>query len=148
MIAVVLALAAGAAIVVQNAIMTAMAARGLGLTGALVFNSLVGAAVLVVLEAVRSGPAFAHDFLVHARVWFVLPGLLGTLFVFASLYGYRHQGATATIVLILSAQLLAGLLLDRLGFTGGGRPLAAHRLLGIALVVAGAALVLGNRDPA
>ena len=142
MLAPALSLLAGTAIVVQNAVMVAMAARGIGLTGALLFNSLVGVSLLIAIEAGRGGTGFASALLAQARPWFVLPGLLGTLFVFASLYGYRHQGATATIVLIVAAQLAAGLLFDALGVTAAARPPSAERLVGIALVLAGAVLVL------
>ena len=92
--------------------------------------------------AARHGPAFALDLLPRARLWFLLPGLLGTFFVFASLYGYRHQGASATIVLVVAAQLVTGLALDGMGFTGAARPIAPPTLIGAALLLLGTALVV------
>lgn len=146
MTAAALSLLAGAAIVVQNALMTAMAARGLGLTGALLCNSVVGVTLLIVVVLAQGGPAVALTALARAEVWFLAPGILGTLFVFASLHGYRHQGATATIVLLVAGQLATGLALDAAGVTGGGRSLTPDRLLGVVLLLAGVFLVVRSRD--
>jgi bacterial/archaeal transporter family-2 protein len=75
----------------------------------------------------------------------VLPGLLGTAFVFASLYGYRHMGATTTIVLIVAAQLTTGVLFDAFGLTGEARTPNVVRFLGVLLLFAGAFLVVRAR---
>ncbi|WP_167858583.1 DMT family transporter [Methylobacterium nonmethylotrophicum] len=149
-----LCLVAGAALVVQNALMGAMAARGAGLTGALLCNSLVGLSLLGLVEAWRSGPGFPLRLIERAEPWFLLPGLLGTLFVAASLYGYRQQGATVTVALVVAGQLAAGIAGDAAGLTGrrvGVNPdssLGWETWLGAALLLAGAVLILRGRGPA
>jgi len=142
MTAPVLALAAGASLALQYTIMLAVMDRGIGPVSALLINSLVGLVLLVGIEAARYGPSFALDLLPRARLWFLLPGLLGTFFVFASLYGYRHQGAATTIVLVVAGQLVTGLALDGMGLTGAARPIAAPTLIGTALLLLGTALVV------
>jgi bacterial/archaeal transporter family-2 protein len=140
--AIVLALASGASLAVQYAIMLAVTTRGVSLASALLVNSLVGLVVLGAIETSRDGPRFIIEIVARAKPWFVLPGLLGTFFVFASLYGYQHQGAAATIVLVVAAQLATGLVLDGLGLTGTARPIGGETLLGAALLVTGAVLVV------
>jgi transporter family-2 protein len=140
--AILLALAGGAALAIQNVIMAAVVGRGVGFIGTLFINSAVGLIVLAAMETIRSGPAFALDIAAQAKPWFVLPGLLGTFFVFAGVFGYRHLGAAPTIMLIVAAQLAMGIALDALGLTGGARPIEVQTLVGAALLVAGAFLVL------
>jgi bacterial/archaeal transporter family-2 protein len=144
-LAILLAIVGGAALVVQNAIMAAITRSGVSLTGALFVNSLVGLTLLAIIETWRAGPTFALDLAGRAQLWYVLPGLLGTAFVFASLYGYRHMGATTTIVLIVAAQLTTGLLFDAAGLTGASRALTLERVLGVLLLFAGAFLVVRAR---
>ncbi len=132
----------GCAIAVQNAVMVAITGRGLALTSALLVNSTVGITLLIVIEYARLGPSFVGEIAGRAEWWFILPGLLGTAFVFASLYGYRTQGAATTIAVIVASQLAAGLALDAVGFRGETIPITTERLIGLALLFAGAALVM------
>lgn len=151
-----LCLVAGAALVVQNALMGAIVARGTGLTGALLCNSLVGLSLLGLVEAWRSGPAFPLRLAERAEPWFLVPGLLGTLVVAASLYGYRQQGATVTVAMVVAGQLAAGIAGDAMGLTGrkgglgpdtstGLQTLGLQTWIGAALLVAGAVLILRGR---
>ncbi|MFP8966900.1 DMT family transporter [Pokkaliibacter sp. CJK22405] len=136
-----LALAAGMALVLQNALMVAMTSRGLTLTGALFCNSLVGLVILSTMEWLRPG----HGIFLSTdklALWFVLPGLLGTFFVFASLNGYKIQGSAATIMLILTGQLISALILDRWGITGVVRELSWQRIVGTLIVMSGAWMVV------
>ncbi|SEP22404.1 transporter family-2 protein [Methylobacterium sp. ap11] len=150
--AAILCLVAGAGLVVQNALMGAMAARGAGLTGALLCNSLVGLSLLGLVEAWRSGPGFPLRLIERVEPWFVVPGLLGTLFVAACLYGYRQQGATVTVTMVVAGQLAAGIAADAAGLTGRRSgieaPLGWQTWIGAALLVAGAVLVLRGRGTA
>jgi transporter family-2 protein len=144
-LAILLAIVGGAALVVQNALMVTIARGGVSLTGALFVNSAVGLFLLGMIETWRGGPGFAIDLAGRAQYWFLLPGILGTAFVFASLYGYRHQGAATTIVLVVAAQLVTGLAFDAAGLTGTARAITAERIVGVALLFAGAFLVVRGR---
>ena len=140
--AILLALAAGAALAIQNTIMAAVVDRGVGFIATLIINSTIGLVVLAAIETIRSGPGFAAEIFAQVKPWFVLPGLLGTFFVFAGVFGYRQLGAATTIVLIVAAQLAMGIALDALGMTGGVRQIGIQTLLGAALLVSGAWLVV------
>ncbi|PIK68949.1 hypothetical protein CS379_32340 [Methylobacterium frigidaeris] len=146
--AVLLCLVAGAALVIQNALMGAIVARGTGLTGALLCNSLVGLTLLGLVEVWRSGPAFPLRLAERAEPWFLVPGLLGTLVVAASLYGYRQQGATVTVALVVAGQLAAGIAGDAMGLTGRKGGLGPETWIGAALLVVGAVLILRGRGSA
>jgi transporter family-2 protein len=137
-----LALAGGASLALQYAVMLAVTERGVGVTSALLINSVIGLIVLGGIETYRGGPQFLIEIVARARLWFVVPGLLGTFFVFAGLYGYKHQGAAATIVLVVAAQLVTGLILDGMGLTGAARSIGTETLLGAAFLVTGAFLVV------
>ncbi len=56
---------------IQNAVMGAIVARGTGLTGALLCNSLVGLSLLGLVEVWRSGPAFPLAPGERAEPWFL-----------------------------------------------------------------------------
>ncbi len=77
-----------------------------------------------------------------------MPGLLGTLVVAASLYGYRQQGATVTVALVVAGQLTAGIAGDAMGLTGRKGGLGPETWIGAALLVGGAVLILRGRGPA
>jgi bacterial/archaeal transporter family-2 protein len=142
-IGIILAVLAGVALVTQNTIMAAMTERGLALTSVLLFNSLVGVLVLIGFELMRAGTSFTIEFAHHAKFWFVLPGLLGTFFVFASLYGYMHMGATTTIALIIASQLVAGIVFDTWALHSDNQIVFNfQKLLGVNLLAIGAFMVL------
>lgn len=132
-----LVMVAGLALVAQNLLMTG-AARDLGTLGALVVNSAVG---LMLLGSLLLGQGGASALGLALRPWHLLPGLLGTFFVFASLTGYRTLGAAPTIALLVTSQLIGGLGVDVL--RGGTIPTVS--LIGGALLVVGCWLVLSAR---
>ena len=67
----------------------------------------------------------------------------GAVVVTSISYAPSRIGAFATIALLISGQLAAGVLIDSLGLFGSERiPVSAARLAGLALLAGGAALVL------
>ena len=111
----VLPVLAGCALVAQNVVMAAMLARGLGLLFALIMNSLVGLVLLCSVALMSDSGASLTDEARWLQPWFLASGLLGTVFVFASLRSYRALGAAPTIALITAAQMILGLLFDATG---------------------------------
>jgi hypothetical protein len=87
-----LALAGGASLALQYAVMLAVTERGVGVTSALLINSVIGLIVLGGIETYRGGPQFVIEIVARARLWFVVPGLLGTFFVFAGLLWLQASG--------------------------------------------------------
>ena len=75
------------------------------------------------------------------RWWTLIPGLLGSFFVFASISGYQNVGAATTIAALVASQLIGGLVLDI--FRSHGVPLRAliGPICGAILLVVGAWLV-------
>ena len=70
-------------------------------------------------------------------------GLSGLVILSCAAAAYPRIGASTTTVLAVASQLVTALLLDRFGFAGQRIPFSGERLLGLALVAVGVALVLG-----
>jgi transporter family-2 protein len=127
---------------VQVAVMSRLGER-IGVLQALAFASL--------LTAVLAGAALvlAHRSLVgYGRAldqpwWMLLGGVMGLLIVFTVTYAGPRIGVAATVGILIAGQLAMGAAIDRWGLFGSAR-IALHwpRLLGIALLAAGAALSL------
>lgn len=74
-------------------------------------------------------------------------GVLGVLVVAASNYAVRHAGTALFAVLILTFQLIGSALIDHFGWLGQSPiVLSWTRVLGLSLLVAGATLVVTDRD--
>ena len=104
-----LLVAASAALVVQNVLMTKISAAASSVLVALLMNSAVGVVLLSALLVRKGGVAEIADVF---RPWFLIPGLLGTFFVFASISGYKTLGAAPTIAILVASQLVFGLIWD------------------------------------
>ncbi|PZQ46315.1 MAG: hypothetical protein DI556_20765 [Rhodovulum sulfidophilum] len=79
---------AGVALVAQNPLMARIATAGASTVAPLVLNSAVGLVALLTALLVQSGPSGLVATLRDFRAWYLLPGLLGSLFVFASVVGF------------------------------------------------------------
>jgi transporter family-2 protein len=134
---------AGALIALQGPI-NAQLARGLGMPVAAAAASFVaGSVVLILITLVLSQ---AQGITIAWRVpplWmFLAGGCLGAIFVTCALILTPKLGAAATMAFIVAGQLLAGLLLDRLGyFDLAVRELTLGRVGGAILLLVGALLI-------
>jgi bacterial/archaeal transporter family-2 protein len=70
-------------------------------------------------------------------------GICGLLIISCAAVAYPRLGASTTTVLAVASQIATALVIDRLGFLGPRMPFGALRILGVVLLVAGVALVLG-----
>ena len=141
-IAVALATFAGVAGSIQIAIMGRFGER-VGVLEALAFSTLVttviAAAALLVLRQSLGGYAAA----MRQPAWLWLGGLMGFFIVFTITVAAPRIGTAATIGLLIAGQLAMGVVIDRFGLFGLDRiDLTWPRVLGIALLAAGAALSL------
>ena len=132
-----LGIAAGACIAVQGPI-NAQLARGLGFPVAAAAASFLAGAVLLV--AITAVGALASGVSLNWRAppaWtFIAGGFLGTVYVTAAVFLVPRLGAAAVMALAVAGQLLAGLLLDRIGFMGMAvRELSLGRVAGAVLLV-------------
>ena len=107
-----LLVAAGAALVAQNILMAKITGATSTVLVALLMNSAVGLALLSALILFKTGISGLGEFVGVFRLWFVIPGVLGTFFVYAGITGYQTVGAGSTIAILVTSQLVCGLAWD------------------------------------
>lgn len=100
-------IAAGVGLVVQNSIMVRITQTSSTILIAMLLNSLVGIVLFVTILWFKQGAAGFGELLASVRWWTLIPGLLGSFFVFASISGYQNVGAATTIAVLVASQLSA-----------------------------------------
>ena len=138
-----LGIVSGAFIAIQAPINSQLA-RGLGLpVAAAAFSFLSGAIVLgIATLVVTRAQGISLDWKAPAPWLFVAGGLLGGSYVTISTILIPRIGAAALMALIVAGQLLAGMLMDRIGFLGMAvREISLGRVAGAILLMAGAVLI-------
>ena len=138
-----LGILAGAAIAVQAPINTALG-RGLGLpTAAAGFSFLSGAVLLGVVSLVSAwAGGIAVDFRAPAGWLFVAGGVLGAFYVTVAILLTPRIGAAAVMAFAVTGQLLAGIVVDRIGLLGiAVREVSLGRIAGAAMLLCGALLI-------
>ena len=137
-----LTLAAGLAGAVQVAVMGRFGDR-VGVFEALTFSAVLTAALaLGTMLVVRRGVGdFGATFAQPA--WLLTGGVWGAFVVLTITIAAPRIGTFATIGVFLAGQLAMGVAIDRWGLFGLEKiPLAAPRVIGLVLLVAGAVLTL------
>jgi transporter family-2 protein len=138
-----LALFAGLAGSVQVAVMGRFGDR-VGVLPALAFATgvqllLAAGLVLVTRRSGGVGEAF------RAPPWMWVGGLMGLIVVFSITFAQPRIGASTTIGILIAGQLVMGAVIDRFGLLGvSAVPLTWPRIVGLALLGAGAALTLSR----
>lgn len=134
-------IAARIGLVVQNTLMVRITQTSSTILIAMLLNSLVGIVLFVSILWFKQGMAGFGELVSNVRWWTLIPGLLGSFFVFASISGYQNVGAATTIAVLVASQLIGGLVLDI--FRSHGVPLRAliGPICGAILLVVGAWLV-------
>lgn len=140
--AVALALVAGLAGAVQAAVMGELGGRA-GIFPALAFSGIVTLVLALALLLVARRSLDGIGDVAREPVWLWTGGALSLLIILAVTYGPPRIGIAATIGIVISGNLAMGAAVDRWGLFGAERiALGWPRLLGIALLGAGAALSL------
>jgi bacterial/archaeal transporter family-2 protein len=141
-LAALLAFAAGIGGAVQIAVQGRLGER-VGSLEALTTAALVGGMLaLAVLLLVRRSLDGVGDAFVGPK-WLLLGGVTGVFIVFAVTYAGPRIGVLATSAVLIGAQFAVASIVDRFGWFGVERiPLSWSRVLGVALLFAGAALTL------
>lgn len=142
---VLLAFMSGVVLVTQPGFNSTLSANiGGPLNAATISLSVSAVAVLIMRFFLAPEFSFAAAY-EKTPYWGWLGGFLGIFFVIASMYVGPRIGATSLIALILCGQIVAALMYDKFGLFGyGEQPITQLRLLGVALIVAGTALVLAK----
>jgi bacterial/archaeal transporter family-2 protein len=141
-LAVPLLLVVGGLMAVQAAANVQLATAMGSSTAASTLQLAVGATLLLAL-ALAAGTAGALHQVPGVTPWHLLGGVASTLWVTAGIVLLPRLGAVVSVGLFVTGQVLASLLLDGLGLLGvRAKPVTIATLLGIAVVLAGAALIV------
>jgi len=134
---------AGAFIAIQAPINSELS-KGLGLpVAAAAFSFLSGAIVLgIVSFAIARAQGISLDWRAPAPWLFVAGGMLGGAYVTSATILTPKLGAAALMAFLVTGQLLAGMLIDRVGFLGVAvREISVGRIAGALLLLAGALMI-------
>ncbi|MGP3591889.1 DMT family transporter [Vagococcus sp. WN89Y] len=134
-------IAAGIGLVVQNTLMVRITQSASTILIAMLLNSLVGIVLFVSILLIKYGVAGFQELYSSVKWWTLIPGLLGSFFVFASISGYQYVGAATTIAVLVASQLIGGLVMDVVRSQGIALKALVGPVCGAVLLVIGAWLV-------
>jgi bacterial/archaeal transporter family-2 protein len=141
-VATLFAFVAGLGGAVQIAVQARLSDR-LGAMEALACASTVGAvcALVVLVVARRGAGRFADGF--TGPKWLLLGGVMSAVIVLSITVAGPRIGVVATTAILITGQFALATAIDRFGWFGVGQVAVSwQRLLGLALLAAGAALTL------
>ncbi len=134
-------IAAGVGLVLQNTLMVRITQSASTILIAMLLNSLVGIVLFVTILLLRHGAAGFQELALNVKWWTLIPGLLGSFFVFASISGYQNVGAATTIAVLVASQLVGGLVIDLIRAQGVPIRALIGPVCGAVMLVVGAWLV-------
>ncbi|EPH3059876.1 DMT family transporter [Klebsiella aerogenes] len=134
-------IAAGVGLVLQNTLMVRITQSSSTILIAMLLNSLVGIVLFVTILLLRHGAAGFQELALNVKWWTLIPGLLGSFFVFASISGYQNVGAATTIAVLVASQLVGGLVIDLIRAQGVPIRALIGPVCGAVMLVVGAWLV-------
>ncbi|GHC61207.1 DMT family transporter [Limoniibacter endophyticus] len=130
--------------VALQAPINAQLARGLGMpVAAAAISFLTGAVILAIITAIMmQGQGQAINWRAPAPWLFIAGGVLGAFYVTCSIFLVTRLGAASTMAFIMAGQLLAGIVIDRIGIFGlAVREISLGRIAGAILLLSGALLI-------
>lgn len=133
----ILAALAGVCVAVQTSL-TGAAQRSLGPAVLVAISGLTTGLCALVVSFFVARPEFAGRAVVYA----LASGVLGAVIVGSIAVAAGQAGVARALSLVIAAQLITGLVLDALGVFGAGADFSIPRALGVALIIAGGALVV------
>ncbi len=136
-----LALFIGMLLPLQALINASLGRQTFGPVFASLASFLVGTTVLL-LWWLSSRPAFEATALAKVPWWAWTGGAIGAVYVAAATLLIPRMGAAALICAVVFGQVLGSLLLDHFGVLHARQPIDGVRVLGAALVIVGALLVV------
>ncbi|WP_054180093.1 DMT family transporter [Trabulsiella odontotermitis] len=134
-------IAAGFGLVIQNTLMVRITQNASTILIAMLLNSLVGIVLFVSILWIKHGAGGFQELAASVKWWTLIPGLLGSFFVFASISGYQYVGAATTIAVLVASQLIGGLVMDVMRSQGIPWRALVGPVCGAVMLVAGAWLV-------
>lgn len=137
-----LALAAGCSIVVQQALNANLRTALDSATWAGVASFLVGFACMALLTLALREPLPTMGVMARIPWWSWSGGLFGAIFIASGICLLPQLGAATFITLLVTGQMLASVTFDHFGWLGlTQRPVDLPRLFGVALLIGGVALI-------
>jgi transporter family-2 protein len=131
----------GTGLTLQIAMNTRMRAFASGPFGAALMSFVVGALALAMVLALARAPWPGRE-LAQAPWWTWCGGLMGALYVLGAVLIAPRIGPGPLLALVVMGQMSAALVLEHYGWLGTVRhPVSVVRILGVVLIVVGAALV-------
>jgi bacterial/archaeal transporter family-2 protein len=140
-VAVIVMAAVGGLIALQPAINAGLG-RATGNIAAALVSFAVGTLLLAAI-VVLSGQASGLGSTFEVEWYYLLGGVLGAAYVFTALVVVSSVGAGGTAAATITGQLIASVVIDRLGILGlEETPITWERGLGVALLLTGTYLVV------
>lgn len=103
---------------------------------------IVGTIGIFIIVALLRIPIPESQMISKVPWWAWLGGLMGAFLVTATIYAVPKLGATTMFALFVAGQLIASVIFDHFGIIGyPHHPVSLIRILGIALIFIGVALV-------
>lgn len=131
----------GIGLTLQVAMNTRMRAFSGGPFGSALLSFAVGALALALLLVAVRAPWPGHE-LASAPWWAWCGGLMGALYVLGAVLIAPRIGPGPLLALVVMGQMSAALMVEHFGWLGTERhPASPVRILGVVLIVVGAALV-------
>jgi bacterial/archaeal transporter family-2 protein len=136
----ILAVLAGVCVAVQTSL-TGAAQRTLGPLVLVAISGLTTGVFALLMSLVVAKPEFTGRAVGYA----VTSGILGAVIVGSIAVAAGQAGVARALSLVITAQLIAGLVLDALGVFGAGADFSILKALGVLLIIAGGVLVVSFR---
>lgn len=133
-----LAVSAGMAIALQVTI-NSIGLKDLGIGGLIGVSGLATAVVGFLVTISTQRPEYTGKALLCA----LASGVLGAFILGSIVLAAGHGGVARTLSLVIASQLIAGLVVDRIGLLGpASQEIGAGKVLGIAFILIGGVLVV------
>ncbi len=137
-LAVVIAVMVGVTVAFQ-ASLTAAAQRSLGPAMMVAISGFATGFAGLAVALLWSKPEFSSRIVIYAAV----SGILGAFILGGIAFAAGQAGVARAFSLVIGSQLIAALILDRIGLFGAGAGgLSAYTVLGVVLVLIGGVLVV------
>jgi bacterial/archaeal transporter family-2 protein len=139
---VLLAIAAGASIVVQQVPNSNLRTALNSAAWSGFVSYLVGVACMALLALALRDPLPSAGVAVRIPWWAWSGGLFGAVFIGLAILLVPHLGAATFIALLVTGQMPASVAFDHFGWLGlAQRPVDVPRLIGVALLIGGVVLI-------
>ena len=141
---VIILVAAGISLVIQNLVMVKITEKVSTVTITLLLNSISGLLILLTILCIKNGMSGLNEAIKNISPMTLVPGALGSFFVFSGVLGYKHLGAAITIAILVGSQLIFGIIADSISTPIPSKP-ALSPIIGAILLMAGVVLIIQSK---